>query len=327
MNRIRFTLNFFGLLMFVFAATSLAQAQATRTWVSGVGDDVNPCSRTAPCKTFAGAISKTAAGGEINALDPGGFGAITITKSMTIDGGGTQASILASGTTGVIVNITTPTAGVANAVTLRNLSINGATSGIAGVRILSTVADSTVWIENTVIFGFRSGSAGDNGRGILDKRTAANARLFVSDTVVRNNSCHGIQVGTDTGFVSSVAATFDNVRLIGNTLSGAFIGGGAKVSFRHSVLNGNGNAGLQVSQQAGGTTEAAVMSTVISHNSHGIFAGAGASLTRISDVTVTNNATGINLSGVGAVVESFGNNNIRGNTAGNAPTLPAVGQQ
>src|SRR5947208_4349132 len=78
-----------------------AYAQATRTWVSGVGDDVNPCSRTAPCKTFAGAISKTAAGGEIDALDDAGYGAVTITKSLTIDGGGHLASILASGSLGV----------------------------------------------------------------------------------------------------------------------------------------------------------------------------------------------------------------------------------
>src|SRR5919112_882413 len=83
-----------------------ASAQATRTWVSGVGDDVNPCSRTAPCKTFAGAISKTARGGIINTLDDGGFGAVTITKSITIDGGSHQSSILASGTNGVIINIT-----------------------------------------------------------------------------------------------------------------------------------------------------------------------------------------------------------------------------
>src|SRR5438477_12968462 len=81
-----------------------AYAQATRTWVSGVGDDVNPCSRTAPCKTFAGAISKTAPGGEIDALDDGGFGQVTITKSITIDGGGHLASILASGGIGVSVN-------------------------------------------------------------------------------------------------------------------------------------------------------------------------------------------------------------------------------
>src|SRR5688572_17562804 len=80
-----------------------ASAQATRTWVSGVGDDVNPCSRTAPCKTFAGAISKTAAGGIINCLDPAGYGAVTITKSITIDCEDTQGSILASLVNGVIV--------------------------------------------------------------------------------------------------------------------------------------------------------------------------------------------------------------------------------
>src|SRR6187402_3139871 len=104
-----------------FACPEPASAQATRTWVSGIGDDANPCSRTAPCKTFAGAISKTDARGEIDVLDPGGFGAITITKSITIDGtaGSGFGSILAAGTTGVIVN-----AGVGDIVTLRNLSIN-----------------------------------------------------------------------------------------------------------------------------------------------------------------------------------------------------------
>ena len=84
-------------------AGGAAHAQATRTWVSGVGDDANPCSRTAPCKTFAGAISKTAANGEINVLDPGGFGAVTITKSIVIDGLGPMSSILAVGTNGVII--------------------------------------------------------------------------------------------------------------------------------------------------------------------------------------------------------------------------------
>src|SRR5437879_72818 len=106
-----------------------AQAQATRTWVSGVGDDANPCSRTAPCKTFAGAISKTAAGGEIDALDPGGFGAVTITKAITIDGGGGQvASVLAAGTNGIVVQ-----AGATDVVTLRNIRINGIGSGLNGI--------------------------------------------------------------------------------------------------------------------------------------------------------------------------------------------------
>src|SRR5438094_10514769 len=104
MNKFRFTIKFLFIATFLLAFASIAQAQATRTWVSGVGDDVNPCSRTAPCKTFAGAISKTADGGEIDALDPGGFGTVTITKSITIDGGATLASILASGVTGVNIN-------------------------------------------------------------------------------------------------------------------------------------------------------------------------------------------------------------------------------
>src|SRR5262245_5393718 len=104
MNKFRFTLKMMAVATFLFAFASMAQAQATRTWVSGVGDDANPCSRTAPCKTWAGAISKTADCGEIDALDPGGYGAVTITKSITLDGTGTLASILNSGTTGVIVN-------------------------------------------------------------------------------------------------------------------------------------------------------------------------------------------------------------------------------
>src|ERR1700675_2228451 len=103
-----------------------ANAQASRTWVSGVGDDANPCSRTAPCKTFGGAISKTAVGGEIDCLDPAGYGAVTITKSITIDCGGGDAgmvgSILASGTNGILINVTSPTdPGV---VYIRNLTIN-----------------------------------------------------------------------------------------------------------------------------------------------------------------------------------------------------------
>src|SRR6266850_7628292 len=100
MKRFLLNRNILTALLFTLAFASLAQAQATRTWVSGVGDDANPCSRTAPCKTFAGAISKTATGGYINAIDPGGFGQVTITKSITIDGGGTHASILAAGVNG-----------------------------------------------------------------------------------------------------------------------------------------------------------------------------------------------------------------------------------
>src|SRR6201987_4159568 len=114
-------LTMLGILIVAFSHAPSAFAQATRTWVSGVGDDVNPCSRTAPCKTFAGAISKTAAGGEIHALDPGGFGALTITKSITIDGGGGQgASVLVAGTNGFVI-----AAAANDNIYIRNLSFQG----------------------------------------------------------------------------------------------------------------------------------------------------------------------------------------------------------
>src|ERR1700712_4565817 len=118
-----------------FLTTAPALDQATRTWVSGVGDDVNPCSRTAPCKTFPGAISKTAAGGEIDCLDPGGFGAVTIVKSMTIDCGTFAGGILNSGgVNGINVN-----AGVNDKVVLRNVVIQGTVgvSGLNGIRFLA----------------------------------------------------------------------------------------------------------------------------------------------------------------------------------------------
>src|ERR1043165_2029869 len=135
MNKFRFTIKLLVIATFLLAFASIAQAQATRTWVSGVGDDVNPCSRTAPCKTWAGAISQTAAGGEIDALDPGGFGAVTTTKPINPTGGGSP---------GIIVN-----AGDGDHVVLRNLSINGINEstgpGLNGVRFL---AGQTLTIEH-----------------------------------------------------------------------------------------------------------------------------------------------------------------------------------
>src|ERR1700758_1681618 len=95
----------FSIAAIITGFSTLAHAQATRTWGSGVGDDANPCSRTAPCKTGAGAISKTANGGEIDALARGGCGGLTITKSITLDGGGGQvASVLVAGVNGININ-------------------------------------------------------------------------------------------------------------------------------------------------------------------------------------------------------------------------------
>ncbi len=146
-------IRFLSTAALVVGFTTIAHAQATRTWVSGVGDDVNPCSRTAPCKTFAGAISKTATGGEISVLDPGGYGTLTVTKAITVDGGSGcgWGSTLFSSVNGFIINITTNLA--TDKVILRNLSINGAgtTLGVDGIRFLD---GASLTVENVRIFNF-----------------------------------------------------------------------------------------------------------------------------------------------------------------------------
>jgi len=190
-NKILFRLV--SISIFIASASIFAQGQATRTWVSGVGDDVNPCSRTAPCKTFAGAISKTATGGEINCLDPGGYGSVTITKSMTIDCRGTIGSTLASATQGFIINIGDGDS--AKLVRLRGLSISGAGggtsptagrsgygTGLNGVRILSA---ANVYIEDVVIDGFTKS-------GVSIENTAGNARVSVQGSSLRNNEGSGV---------------------------------------------------------------------------------------------------------------------------------------
>ena len=139
----------FLLLALTLGVASLAQAQATRTWVSGVGDDANPCSRTAPCKTFAGAISKTANGGIINAIDSAGFGAVTIGKSITIDASPFMGGVLQSGATAILINAT-----ATDKVTLRGLDIEGVSGATNGVRTLTA---AVVVIENCQIYGFQRG--------------------------------------------------------------------------------------------------------------------------------------------------------------------------
>src|SRR5262249_45302589 len=169
MNKFRFTINALAIAIFTFAFASMAQAQATRTWVSGVGDDANPCSRTAPCKTFAGAISKTAPCGEIDALDPGGFGAVTITKSITIDGTPFIAGVLVSGTNGIVVQ-----AAGTDIITLRGLDINGICAGLVGIKVNAAKA---VNVENCVIYRFTSHGIQVNG---------TTATVHVRNTVIRD---------------------------------------------------------------------------------------------------------------------------------------------
>lgn len=272
----------------VFVLTScLVHAQATRTWVSGVGDDANPCSRTAPCKTFAGAISKTAAGGEIDAMDPGGFGAVTITKAITIDGGSGQVgSILVSGTNGIVVQ-----AGASDVVTIRNVSINGIGSGIDGIRFLGGKA---LQIENCKIFGFTS-----NGIDIESPGGIVN----VLDTVSHNNG-NGMYVQ---GFGNPVQANIDRSRFTDNSLAGIWASDLSRFSVSNSQMLGN-QYGL-VAQGGGGTAVVGMANSTLGNNSIGIFSGggAGSSSVRITGVSLFLNGTGIWLDSNGQVA-SFGNN-------------------
>jgi len=264
---------------FMLVVASATQAQATRTWVSGVGDDVNPCSRTAPCKTFAGAISKTAKDGEISVLDPGGYGAVTITKSIYINGthGAGYGSIIASLVNGVIINITDVN-DVRKAVRLRALDINGASTGINGISIL---AANNVWVEDCVIDGF-TGDGTNSGMGIR-VATAASCNLYVQDTMI-HKTITGIRVSTTAGFaVANVRdsnlegntngltvntngfATVDNCRFAANTTNGvATLVASATITIRDSLLSNNGTG---ISAAAGSTIRA--LSNQLNNNTTG----------------------------------------------------------
>src|SRR2546430_11861083 len=139
MNKFRLTIKLLAIAIFTLAFASMTQAQATRTWVSGIGDDANPCSRTAPCKTFAGAISKTAAAGEINVLDPGGFGAVTITKSITIRSDHIEAGVLVSGTNGIVIS-----AGANDRIVLEGLDIEGLGTCLNGLSVTAGKEDDII---------------------------------------------------------------------------------------------------------------------------------------------------------------------------------------
>jgi hypothetical protein len=285
-----------------FLASAPAHAQATRTWVSGVGDDANPCSRTAPCKTFAGAISKTAAAGEINCLDPGGFGGITITKAITLNCSATLGSILVAGTPGVTIN-----AGATDKIVLRGLQITGiaggtGTAGTIGVRILAAAAVS---IESCVITQFSQ-------QGIADTRTAGGTKLYVRDTIVSLNTSTGI------GFA---ATAINNVEIesssLVNNAFGVAAGAGTNVVIRRSVMSGNTTAGVEADNGAQITVE----NSAISGNAAGVLAN-GSNI-RLSNSDINFN-TGAAFTGSPI---TYGNNRALGNGSVGTVTAAGVGVQ
>jgi hypothetical protein len=248
MSKVGFRLLIVGTVLAISLHAVPAYAQATRTWVSGVGDDANPCSRTAPCKTFAGAISKTAAKGEINVLDPGGFGGVTITKSISIIST-VEAGVLVSGTNAIIVNLPNS----ADVVVLEGLDIEGLGTGIDGIRIIGS--GETI-VRKTSIRNF-------TGNGINLVGTA-NARLYVQDSFIFNcgsNAGNGLKVqgagaAINTAFLQNTLLEFNfnnsvnvigpsTLVLMGSTLSGTSVsiaasGGASVVSYGNNIIRGSG---------------------------------------------------------------------------------------
>lgn len=300
MSKVRFTLNTLAVVIFTLTVASMAQAQATRTWVSGVGDDVNPCSRTAPCKTWAGAISKTATGGEIDALDPGGFGALTITKSITIEGttGAGFGHTLGAGVNGFIVNVTTnPSTAV---VILRNLYMNGTRQGVSpGINGIRYIAGNKLIVDRCTIAGFNT-----NG---IDANLLTNGNLVVTDSSFEDNNI-GIRV-TASG-ANTLKTSIHNTRVVGGATG---IDGltGAAITISDSLVTNNTSFGIIAE---GGSIN--VADSRVSHNGTGVQAQAGTTV-NIARCIITNNTNAL---GQVVAIGTGGNNTIMGNGTNQAPS-------
>jgi parallel beta-helix repeat protein len=269
-----------------------AQAQATRTWVSGVGDDVNPASRTAPAKTFAGAISKTAPGGEIDALDPGGYGTVAITQSVTIDGATALSSILASGATGVTIN-TTGT----DTVTLRNLSINGAYSGANGITI---VGGGNINVENCTIFAFSN-----NG---INFAPTSGAKLSVRNCIIRECAGNGILAHPS----SEADVTVSNCQISNNGV-GFRADDKANAVLSNCVVTSNNNLGVSSVNTSAAPVRVSLESCTLSANGGTAVKTQGANAhTFVGDCSISGNGAAVNPTN--GTIRSYGNNRVNNNT-------------
>jgi hypothetical protein len=299
-----------------------AQAQATRTWVSGVGDDANPCSRTAPCKTFAGAISRTAAGGEIDTLDPGGFGGVTIVKAITIADEGTgEAGILVAGTNGVTVN-----AGGNDVIILRGLQIDGGPIGsnsLAGVKFL---AGRALEIQNCTIRNFTGGSPNGFGVSFTPVAGATTETLTITDSTITTNGAGSGASGT--GAALSVAPTgngnvnvnldrllvFNNAQ--GVTFNSTGMSGGQITATVANSTFGSSQTGLTTAGTVPVFTTL-IRSAVSNNAGFGIITAGSGSQLKFGYSTITGNGTSV-LQAVGSLL-SYGNNQIDGNTTNTLP--------
>jgi hypothetical protein len=279
----------------------LAAAQATRTWVSGVGDDANPCSRTAPCKTFQGTISKTAAGGTINVLDPGGFGAVSITKSLTIEADGALAGILLNTAQGIIIN-----AGANDVVMLRNLRFQGLNTANNAIRVLSA---KTVVLDGIVIEGFA-----DHG---VDIEPTGPMQISLRNVTVRNTEA-AIFVRPNVAAPNngSVALTARDVQLVENQF-GIEATGPATLAVRDSDILSSTNHGVYAIGGASAVSIALDRVSVRDSLQNGLFADGANAEIRATGSEISANAQGVLTAG-GGIVISHGGNRLVGNVVNGA---------
>jgi hypothetical protein len=294
---------------------SPAHAQATRTWVSGVGDDVNPCSRTAPCKTFAGAISKTAAGGEINCLDPGGFGAVTIIKSMTISCQYTEGGALAGGN-GIVLNMPAAT----DVAFIRGLDIFGVNPPTNGIRFIN---QGSLYVENCTIRRFNAASS----QGISFQPSGA-SNLYISDSTIGDNGNGGTGGGILIQPTSAGGAkvVMNHVRVENNANNAMLVNttgntsaSGVSITVNDSVFAGS-TGGVAVITAVGNSPINMMMTdSMITQNSGiGLGVSGPSGTVRVGNTTITANGTGVFIAG-GSTVTSFGTNRLFGNPSVGAP--------
>ena len=291
----------------VMAAASLARAQATRTWVSGVGDDANPCSRTAPCKTFAGAISKTAAKGEINCLDPGGFGGVTITKSITIKCHYTEGGVLVSGTNAIVINAATT-----DRVTLKGLDINGIGTGLNGVRVIQARSVHLVDVE---VFGFVRNAVD------IEPNTGTLARVTVDKSHLHDNTGNGVLAAPVGSGQARVTLRDNIIDDNGCGVTAAQFGADAAFNFA------NGRCGTNATNANTAATSVNAFRNGISDSErNAVHSNGGSSIVRIglNEITGSVSAPALATSNSGQLL-TFNNNSVVGNPGGNGASTGSAG--
>lgn len=301
----------FTLLALIAAVLAMpAHAQNTRSFVSAQsGLDTNPCSRSMPCRTFAHAITQTNAGGEINTLDPGGYGALTITKAISIVSGVGEAGVLVpSGATGITVN-----AGATDVINLRGLVIEGAGAGLTGVQFNS---GKSLNVENSAFHNLT-----ETGISFLPSGAGA---LFVANTSIADIGNTGVQV--EPGGPAPITAVFSRLEMHNNIYGIYVVGGGGgssstvNATISESAFSGSTATAIVSQTQSGTATAVMVRKSAVFNNSYGLAAVSTGAILRVTQSAVTGNGTGW-FTNVGGSLVSYGDNNIdvNGDNAGNDP--------